>query len=610
MDRWNNGTYTYGREGDVLPGVRVMERRLSAILAADVVGYSSLMEQDEAGTFGRLRAHRKELFEPEIEKHHGRIFKLTGDGLFAEFTSVVNAVECAVSLQRGLAERNANVAEDQRMYVRIGINLGEVIVEGDDRLGESVNIAARLEQLAEPGGICVSGKVSKEVEKKLAFAFEPMGEQKVKNITEQVQVYKVKLEGPKVRSRPRETPPMQEVSSTVPAVAVLPFDDLSADQNLRYLGDGVAEDVITALSRFPDLVVVARGSSFAYKGKAIDMRQIGRELGVGFVVEGSVRKEGEKLRIVSQLIDTKNGEHVWAERFDRAGTDPWALQDEVTGMIVSALTGETGALKQAQYRQAWGKGATTLEEYDYYLRGHAQYVKYTKEGIERSGEIWREGLAKFPSSPLLKVKLGWHHMMRVMIFVSHDPPADVRKVGELARHVLANEHLSPQVARLANWLISYVLVQEKDFDGALAASDKTVALAPYDTFMLSRLIVVLLQAGRTDQALQWADLAAARDPALGWAYNYGRGWAHLVLGRFEEAVDVLTHTEFNDAHLLFAIAYVRLGRLADARAEVVKMLKINPAITVQTWRLGYSFRDPAILDRHALDLVQAGLPKR
>ena len=407
----------------------------------------------------------------------------------------------------------------------------------------------------------------------------------------------------------RKAPPTQEVSSTVPSVAVLPFDDLSADQNLGYLGDGVAEDIITALSRFPDLVVVARGSSFAYKGKAVDMRQVGKELGVGYVVEGSVRKDGDKLRIVSQLIDTKNGEHVWAERFDRSGTDPWALQDEVTGMIVSAITGEKGALKQAQYRQAWGKDATTLEEYDYYLRGHEQYMKYTKEGIERSGEIWREGLAKFPSSPLLKVKLGWHHMMRVMIFVSDDPPADVRKAGELARHVLANEHLSPQVARLANWLMSYVLVQEKDFDGALAAANKTVALAPYDTFMLSRLMMVLVQVGRPDQALQWADQAAARDPALGWFYNYGRGWAHLVLGRFGEAVDALTQTEFNDAHLLLAIAYVRLGRLADARAEVGKMMKINPAITLQAWRLGYSFRDPAILDRYSLDLVQSGLPE-
>ena len=313
--------------------------------------------------------------------------------------------------------------------------------------------------------------------------------------------------------------PTHEVSSTVPSVAVFPFDDLNADQKLGYLGDGVAEDIITALSRFPDLVVVARSSSFTYKDKALDVRQVGKELGVDYVVEGSVRKDGDKLRIVSQLIDTKNGEHLWAERFDRSGTNPWALQDEVTGMIVSAITGETGALKQADYRQAWAKGATTLEEYDYYLRGHEQYMKYAqgdKEGIERSGEIWREGLAKFPSSPLLKVKLGWHHMMRVMIFVSDDPPADVRKAGELARHVLANEHLSPQVARLANWLMSYVLVQEKDFDGALAAADKTVALAPYDTFMLSRLMMVLVQVGRPDQALQWADQAAARDPALGW----------------------------------------------------------------------------------------------
>jgi TolB-like protein len=239
-----------------------------------------------------------------------------------------------------------------------------------------------------------------------------------------------------------EAPPTQQVSSTVPAVAVLPFDDLSADRNLGYLGVGVAEDIITALSRFPDLVVVARSSSFTYKDKAIDVRQVGKELGVGYLVEGSVRKDGDKLRIVAQLIDAKTGEHVWAERFDRSGMDPWALQDEITGMIVSAMTGETGALKQAQHRQAWGKGATTLEEYDYYLRGHDQLMKYTKEGVERSGEIWKEGLEKFPSSPLLKVKLGWHHMMRVMIFASNDPLADIREAGELARHVLTNASLS------------------------------------------------------------------------------------------------------------------------------------------------------------------------
>ena len=205
-------------------------------------------------------------------------------------------------------------------------------------------------------------------------------------------------------------------------------------------------------------------------------------------------------------------------------------------MIVSAMTGEKGALKQAQYRQAWGKDATTLEEHDYYLRGHDQLMKYTKEGIERSGEIWREGLAKFPSSPLLKVKLGWHHMVRAYTFVSDYPPVDFEKAGELARQVLANEHLSPQVARLANWLISYVLVHERDFDGALAAADKTVALAPYDMFVLSRLMMVLVQAGRSDQALHWADEVAARDPGLGWSYNYGKGWVYLLMERFAEAV--------------------------------------------------------------------------
>jgi tetratricopeptide (TPR) repeat protein len=236
-------------------------------------------------------------------------------------------------------------------------------------------------------------------------------------------------------------------------------------------------------------------------------------------------------------------------------------------------------------------------------------MKYTKEGIERSGEIFREGLTKFPSSALLKVTLGWHHMDRVLVFVSEDPPADVRKAGDLVRQVLAEEHLSPQVVRLANWLMSYVLVQERDFDSALVAADKTLALAPYDMYALSRLMMVLVQAGRPEQALQWADQVAARDPALGWSYNHRRGWAYLVLERFGEAADALSQTEFNDAHLLLAIAYVRLGRLADARREVEKMLKINPAITVQAWKLGYSFRDPAILDRYALDLAQSGLPE-
>jgi adenylate cyclase len=340
-----------------------MERKLAAILAADVVGYSRLMEQDEAKTFERLKAHRIELVEPEIAAHHGCVFKLMGDGLLAEFGSVVDAVECAVDIQRAMAERDAGFPENQRIEIRIGINLGEVIVEGADRHGEGVNIAARLQQLADPGGICVSGKVAKEVEKKLAFGFEPMGEQKVKNISEPIPVYRVNLDrvsAPARRKSPKSTladwgrpiaattvliaglaaagwygfvrlSTSHLVGAHVPAIAVLPFDDLSPDKSLGYLGDGVSEDIITMLSRFPDLSVIARNSSFVYKGKPVDIRQVGRDLNVGYALEGSVRKEADQIRITAQLIDTQTGKHVWAEHYDKTGTDPLALQDEVTG---------------------------------------------------------------------------------------------------------------------------------------------------------------------------------------------------------------------------------------------------------------------------------------
>ena len=329
-----------------------MERKLAAILAADVVGYSRLMEQDEARTFERLKAHRIELVEPEIKEHRGCVFKLMGDGILAEFGSVVDAVECAVDIQRGMAERNTGVPEDQRIDVRIGVNLGEVIVEGADRHGEGVNIAARLQQLADPGGICVSGKVANEVEKKLAFGFEPMGAQKVKNISEPIPVYRVRLDGARARSgasprirpdglgeagrrgdgyrrRRRRVlvwPPAVAVplgsATHAPSIAVLPFDDLSPDKSLGYLGDGVSEDIITMLSRFPDLSVIARNSSFVYKGKPVDIRQVGRELNVGYALEGSVRKEADQIRIIAQLIDAQTGKHVWAERYDKSGKDP------------------------------------------------------------------------------------------------------------------------------------------------------------------------------------------------------------------------------------------------------------------------------------------------
>jgi adenylate cyclase len=295
-----------------------MERKLAAILAADVVGYSALMAVDEAGTFARLRADRRELFGPEIKKHHGRIFKLMGDGLLAEFGSVVDAVECAVTLQRGMAERNASVPESKHIEVRIGINLGEVIVEGEDRYGDGVNVAARLQQLAEPGGICVSGKVSKEVEKKLAFGFEPMGEHQMKNIAEPIACYRVILQS----SPPSKLEwPVAPKSPNKATIAVLPFINMSGDPEQEYFSDGITEDIITDLSKISGLHVAARNTVFTYKSKPIKVQQAAQELGVRFVLEGSVRKAGSRVRVTGQLIDSKDGGHVWADRYDRELTD-------------------------------------------------------------------------------------------------------------------------------------------------------------------------------------------------------------------------------------------------------------------------------------------------
>src|SRR5262245_44206994 len=404
-----------------------MERRLAAILAADVVGYSALMERDEAGTFARLKAGRKELFEPEIARHHGRIFKLMGDGLLAEFASVVDAVECAVSLQRGLAERNNSLPESERIHVRIGVNLGEVIVEGDDRYGEGVNIATRLEQLAEAGDVYVSGKVANEVARKLAFAFEPMGEQKVKNIAEPIPVYRVKLGadsksplavvagagalrvrmlvacivvlllvaaaamyGMRQWQHEATAPSLPEK----PSIAVLPFANFSDDAQQGYFADGVAEDLMTDLSRISGLFVASRNSAFVYKGKSVDLREVGRELGVRHVLEGSVRRAGDILRINVQLIDTTTGSHVWADRYEGSQGDIFALQDQVTKAVVAAL-----ALKLTPGEQAvMDKRETNVPEaYDTFLRGWEHYQRTTPEDFLKAIPYFEKAIALDPN---------------------------------------------------------------------------------------------------------------------------------------------------------------------------------------------------------------------
>ncbi len=626
-----------------------MERKLAAILAADVVGYSRLMEQDEAETFERLKAHRLELVEPAIKQHRGCIFKLMGDGILVEFGSVVEAVECAVDIQRGMAEREAGAPEDQRMEFRIGVNLGEVILEGTDRHGEGVNIAARLQALADPGGICVSGKVAKEVEKKLAFGFEPMGEQHVKNISEPIPVYRVRLDGGGVPIRRKNlkpakpnwgrsvaaalvlaiagavaswygfvrTPTSHLATTQAPSIAVLPFDDMSPDKSLGYLGDGVSEDLISMLSRFPDLTVIARNSSFVYKGKPVDIRQIGRDLSVGYVLEGSVRKEADQIRIVAQLIDTRTGNHVWAEHYDKTGKDPLALQDEVIGKIVGAIATDAGQIRRSQYRDAWGKDTAALGEYDYYLRGHDVFVKATdggtKEDLDRAGRIWEEGLAEYPNSSLLKIKLGWYHFIAGWNLWSDDIPAEYRKAGELVRTVLAKDNLTPQVKRLAHWLFAFVLMSERDFTRAFNEADTAIALAPYDGSMYGSLAQLAIVSGKPDKGMEWNDLARARDPNGSKMQDYNKGMALRLSGKYEDSIAAFKQSWYPalDTPIHIAVDLVRLGRIDEARAQVKLHLEKNdPTFTQAKWRLGYFYSDPSIIEGEVADLAKAGLPEK
>ena len=499
-----------------------MERKLAAILAADIAGYSALMEVDEAGTFQRLRASHKELLEPEIQKHNGRIFKLMGDGLLAEFGSVVDAVECAAALQRGMAERNASVSESNPLEIRIGINLGEVIVEGEDRYGEGVNIAARLQGLADPGGICVSGKVSKEVEGKLAFAFEPMGDQWVKNITEPIACYRVNfVGGASARVEPRLQNGHAALKKT--SIAVLPFSNMSGDPEQEYFSDGITEDIITDLSKISSLHVVARNTTFTYKGRAVKVQQVAQELGVTFLLEGSVRKAGARIRVTGQLVDGRDGSHVWAERYDRELTDIFAIQDEIAHAIIEQLKlkllpGEKVAINATPTED--------VEAYTYYLRG-------------------RQFLHMCSKSYMLLAR-------RMFVKAAEIDPDYARAYAGIA--------ICDSV--LHSWQYADVSVE-----GILATSAKALELDPDLADAHASRGLALQYGGRRVQAAAEFELALALDPDLHEA-NYFFARFFFEQGDFERAAELferaaqLRSDDCRSAVLLTCV-YRALGRRAD-----------------------------------------------
>lgn len=592
-----------------------MERKLAAILAADVVGYSRLMERDEDATFERLRNLRKSVFEPEISQHHGHIFKLMGDGLLAEFDSVVDAVAGAVVLQRRMSEHNAGVAQDQRIDVRIGINLGDVIIEGSDRHGDSVNIAARLQQLANPGGIAVSQTVVSHVKNKLALRFELLGEHRVKNINEPVLIYRVATDGiaahPKqvlkglgLKARRAMVPTLLAVILLMaaggglawhfysspqapagpPSIVVLPFANLSGNPALDYFSDGVTEDITMALSTFPEIRVVARTSASAYKAKAVNVQDVGRELGVRYVLEGSTQMTAGKARITAQLIDAKSGNHVWANRFDEEGDNIIALQDTVAARVFNALAGFKGEIRKSEEQAAWGKDGIALGEYDYYLRGHQIFFRFTEKDMAEARRVWREGLVQFPNSALLRIKIAVTFWSDVVWGWSDDPEQDLDAGWKLLEEAAA----IPNRPRLVEWYLHYIRAyflqwRNHDFGGSVAEARAALAIMPFDSWSLAGLGGIFAQAGKTDEAIGRIGEAIRLDPDPPHSYIANLGWAHYLSGDYASALRVLD--TLNDRHDLVLIAtLVRTGRIDEARKLMAEYAALYPDDNLDVWR--------------------------
>ncbi|ESW78986.1 adenylate/guanylate cyclase domain-containing protein [Mesorhizobium sp. C280B] len=571
-----------------------MERKLAAILAIDVVGYSALMEADEAGTFDRLKRGRKELFEPEIATRHGRIFKLMGDGLLAEFGSVVDAVECAVTLQRGMAERNASVAEDQRFEVRIGINLGEVIVEGDDRYGEGVNVASRLQQLAEPSGICVSEKVSKEVRQKLAFAFEPMGEQRVKNIAEPIYCYRVNLQ------LPRAAPVGRLASLELPdkpSIAVLPFTNMSNDPEQETFVDGLTEDLITDLSRCAGLFVIARNSTFAYKGRSVDVRLAARDLGVRYVVEGSARRAVGRVRVNAQLIDAIGGDHIWAERYDSSLEDIFAVQDEVTAKIVEALVGRLAG-RPARKRP------TSLEAYD--LCVQARGVSFqTGLGAREARMLLEKAIGLDPdyaeahSWLALNLWLGW---------LFWDEPKEANQPRSLAEAQRAVA-LDPNDAG-NRWVLGIILGHERRFAESDAEFEATFKLDPNHADAWAMRSDLITLRGDAVKGVEFVKRALRLNPRPpGW-YYWMAGQAYYALGDYQSAVEALRKPETyrTTSRRMLAAALAQLGRQDEAHQEAEFFMMSNPHFSIRHWATSQPFDDEELLQRFVEGYHKAGLP--
>jgi TolB-like protein/class 3 adenylate cyclase len=623
-----------------------MERRLAAILVADVVGYSRLMEIDEVGVLGDLQAHRRELIDPTIAEHHGRIVKLIGDGVLVEFASVVDAVACAVDIQRGMAERNAGAAAERRIEFRIGVHLGDVIVEGGDLYGDGVNVAARLEGLAEPGGVCISRQAFDQVETKLDLAYADLGEQQVKNIGRPVRAYRIRLDtagGEKRRAAARRRRPRMafwaaaaaalgviaagltwwqpwapEVAPASvermafplpdkPSIAVLPFANLSGDPEQEYFADGLAEDLITDLSKISGLFVISRNSAFTYKGRAAKVHEIAEDLGVRYVLEGSVRRAGDEVRINAQLIDATTGGHLWAERYDGTMADIFDLQDTITERIVDALAVELTP-REAEVASASRPGS--VEAHDAYLLGLSYYYRRTPEGFAKARVYFERAIELDPEYSVAHAALAKIYAQVGGITYSRALEINVDDEDARAWAALARAQAQPNAD--VHIVQSWLALEKLQHKQAIAEAERALDLSPNDVDAMEALARAQIYAGQPQAGIELAERAMRQNPTLLTRPFLLMGLGEFALGHFDRAADRIEQAfELGSEEIrykgILAASYGLLGRTDRAQAAFAAFRQSFAAAPDLARSMSvFPFADASILERLAEGLELAG----
>jgi adenylate cyclase len=593
-------------------GEERINRKLAAILAADVVGYSRMMGADEAGTLAALKYHRQAVFDPAVAAHNGRIVKLIGDGTIVEFGSVVDAVNCALAVQRAEDAVSGDGAQGLRIVLRIGINLGDVIIEGDDIYGDGVNIAARLEPLAEPGGICVSSIVNESIGNRIDAAFRESGDVTVKNIDRPIRVWKWHPNASDAATSNGKAPSGKNGSKIAPAlptasIAILPFNNMSGDAEQEYFSDGISEDIITDLSKIAGLTVIARNSSFSYKGRSVDIREVGKELGVRSVLEGSIRRAGNRVRITAQLIDATNGAHLWAERYDRDLTDIFAVQDDVTRRIVEALK---ITLTPAEEERLAETETVNVTAYDCVLRGREFMLgkEKNRETFEKAQNYFREALEHDPNYSVAYACLGFGYMFDYQNRWSDDPDSSLARAKENVRLALEKGPKEP----LAHCVASLCASFEKDLDVAKAEAETAIKLNPNLAFAHNLRGTVSVYSGQPQDAIPEIEQAMRLDPALSAQFIHFLGIAYLLSGKYETAatlfrqrVILVPNTDFSRAFLVSVLGH--LGEVDEARRVWKELKELNPNYSFDEHIGRQPFKRQQDIDRIVEGMRKAGV---